>query len=89
MKERYGALRTIASLHKGIAVIALLVGGIGVAAAIQGLASWIAGAFVAVAALALALMLWAAAESILVVIDIEANTRRAADALEAGRRPSA
>ena len=84
--KRYGALRFIAAVHKVVA------GFLMIAAALFALAMVLRGTsvegagvyFIAsiVAAVVMAILLWAAAESILVVIDIEENTRRAALASE-------
>ena len=81
MGARYGALRVIAGVHK-IAAALVAIGGF--------LTAFVAGAPAGLLAILLggviALLLWAVAESILVIIDIEENTRRAADHLLAVSR---
>ncbi len=79
-ERRYPALRAIAVIYKVLAVLAFLVGlAIGIFGAVEG------RVFEGVAAVAIgiiyALFLWAGAELILVVLDIETNTRRTAELL--------
>jgi hypothetical protein len=83
MEKRYGALRLIANMHQMAAFLVVI---LGIAAALfasaWGTAAAIPAAIVAVAVSGVvALFLWAVAESILVIIDIEENTRRAAETL--------
>ena len=77
MEKRYGALRFIAVVHKFAAVVVAVLGIV----AARGAGAWgPAPGVVAIAASGVvALLLWAIAESILVIIDIEENTRRTAN----------
>jgi uncharacterized membrane protein len=80
MEKRYGALRFIATIHKVAAGLVLVIGGFTAFGTFtRGMESY--GVLAAIVAVVVAILLWAIAESILVVIDIEANTRRAADIL--------
>ena len=87
MEKRYGALRFIALVHKVAAGVALLYSGLNVVGVIflrTVIGSTANATYYALAilgSLLVALLLWAIAESILVIIDIEANTRRSADLL--------
>lgn len=83
-QEKYGMLRGIAALLTlaggGIVAIGVLAGAYGIWGPSTNSTSmiiWIAGG---VAAIPLGLLLLAASESIHVLLDTEANTRRAADA---------
>lgn len=78
-ERRYPALRAFIAIHQGLAVLALVLG-IGIALKAPDLAGVIRVGVV-LAALLVGLVQWALAESLQVVIDIEANTRRTCDTL--------
>ena len=73
-ERRYPALRTIIVIHQAIAVLALVLG-VGLALTRSELPPLVRGA-VLLAGVLVCLFQWALAETLQVVIDIEANTRR-------------
>ena len=73
-ERRYPALRTIIVLHQAIAILALVLG-VGLALTRSELPPLVRGA-VLLAGVLVCLFQWALAETLQVVIDIEANTRR-------------
>ena len=84
MERRYPALRAISLIYKVLAVLAFLAGlAIGVAQAIKG--EPLRAVFSIALGIIYAIFLWAGAELILVLLDIEQNTRKTAELLS-GRR---
>ena len=73
-ERRYPALRAIIAIHQFIAILALVLG-VGVALTRSELPPLVRGA-VLLAGVLVCLLQWALAETLQVVIDIEANTRR-------------
>jgi len=80
MGRRYPALRAISVIYKVLAVIAFLAGlTLGALMTVKGLGG--RAALPIGVGIIYALFLWAGAEMILVFLDIEQNTRRAAELL--------
>ena len=73
-EHRYPALRAIIAIHQGIAILALVLGV--VIAVKEPSLGGMSRVAVFVVAVLVSLFQWAVAETIQVVIDIEANTRR-------------
>lgn len=80
MRRRYPALRALSTVFKVLAVLAFLAGLVmGIMGTLQGLTDR-AVVIIGVGVI-YAVFLWAGAELILVVLDIEENTRRMAESL--------
>jgi hypothetical protein len=80
-EPKYPALRTISSLLNAVGILALVAGvlvGIVLFASIKGIPGLALGVVAAIFGLVLWLFLKAAAESLVVLVDIERNTRLAA-----------
>ncbi|HVL64011.1 MAG TPA: hypothetical protein VM573_02450 [Actinomycetota bacterium] len=93
-ESRYGSLRTIARIFRVLAWITIIFGGLGVlGATVSGAAQGASGeALVMLIGGGLfvafyALMFFAMAEFIHLMVDVEANTRRTAEALATAPRP--
>ena len=74
-ERKYPALRTIIIIYQATAILALVLG-VGLALLRSDLVRGVARVAVLLAAAFVCLVQWAAAETLQVVIDIEANTRR-------------
>ena len=79
-EERYPALRAIVFLTKAIAVVVLLVAVVGAVRSFfqtrtAGVAGPLAGLIILVAGIIVAITYWASAELLVLLMDIEHNTR--------------
>ena len=86
--NRYPALSTIVVVIKVIAALVAVIGVIAAVLAIKGGYSMAPGVGIMVAVVVTFVIMWAAAESIAVIIDIEANTRATAIAAQKHQEPA-